>query len=168
MTGLEIEQTKERKMADLKYVTYCGLYCRHCVNFARIPQQAKALYDTMQREGYEFFGPYQAPEFNDFWKHLKKLTELDKTNPSCRGGCGDPGCKIRICAGEKGHEICVYCDEYPCDKFEFLIRQYPALLGDGKKLKEMGMDAWLAEQEARCERGYCFSEGRYDIRNQQE
>jgi hypothetical protein len=67
-------------MADLKYVTYCGLYCRHCVNFARIPQQAKALYDTMKREGYEYFGPHASPEFNNFWKQLGKLTTLDKDN----------------------------------------------------------------------------------------
>jgi len=159
---------EELTMTDLKYVTFCGLYCRHCINFARIPQQAAALYNTMDREGYEHFGPYESPEFNDFWKHLKKLAELDKTNPGCRGGCGDPGCKIRICAKEKGQEICVYCEEYPCDKFEFLVKQYPALLGDGKKIKEMGIEAWLHEQEERCRRGYCFSDGRYDIQNQQE
>ena len=150
-------------MADLKHVTYCGLYCRHCVNYARIPQQAKALYDTMKREGFEYFGPYESPEFNDFWKHLAKLTKQDKTNPACRGGCGDPGCKVRICAREKGVEICVYCDEYPCEKLDFLVRQYPALLGDGKKLKEMGIDAWLVEQEERCERGYCITDGRYEL-----
>ena len=156
-------------MANLKYVTYCGLYCKHCVNFTRIPQQAKALFNTMKREGFEFFGPYQSPEFNDFWKHLKKLTRLDEENPGCRGGegCGDPNCKIRICAREKNIDICVYCDEYPCDKFDFLVKQYPALLGDGQKLKEMGIDDWLVEQEERCKRSYCFSEGRYDIYNNQ-
>ena len=155
-------------MADLKYITYCGLYCRHCVNFARIPQQAKALYNTMEREGFEFFGPYESPEFNDFWKHLKELTEQDKTNPGCRGGCGDPNCQIRICAREKNVDICVFCDEYPCEKLDYVVRQYPALLGDGQKLKELGIDAWLEAQEKRCERGYCFSEGRYDIDMKQE
>jgi hypothetical protein len=151
-------------MADLKYVTYCGLYCKHCVNIARIPQQAKTLHDTMKREGYEYFGPYESSHFNDFWEYLKHLTVLDNECPLCRGGCGDPGCKIRICAREKNQEICVYCDEYPCTHFENLIRQYPALLGDGKRLKELGIDAWIAEQEQRYERGYCFSEGRYDIK----
>jgi hypothetical protein len=155
---------ERKQMADLKYVTYCGLYCKHCTNFARIPQQAKALYQTMKREGYEYFGPYESQEFSDFWKYLQRLTELDKTNPACRGGCGDPNCKIRICAREKGQEICVYCNEYPCNNFEFLIKQYPALLGDGRKLKEMGIDAWIQAQEERCKRGYCFSEGRYNIK----
>jgi hypothetical protein len=153
----------EEIMANLKYVTYCGLYCKHCVNFARIPQQAKALYDTMKREGYEYFGPYESPEFNNFWKHLGKIATPDKDNLGCRtSGCGNPNCKIRICAREKKQDICVFCEEYPCCNFEFLIRQYPALLGDGEKLKEMGIDAWLEEQEERCKRGYCFSEGRYN------
>jgi hypothetical protein len=117
----------------------------------------------MKREGYEFFGPYGSPQFNDFWKYLEHLTVLDKECPACRGGCGDPGCKIRMCAREKNQEICVYCNEYPCSYFENLAKQYPALLGDGKKLKEIGIDAWIEEQERRCRRCYCFSEGRYDI-----
>ena len=151
-------------MADLKYVTYCGLYCKHCTQMARIPQQAKTLYDTMKREGFEYFGPSVWPEFKDFWKHLQYLSEFEKTNTGCRaGGCGDPNCRIRVCAGEKGMEICVYCDEYPCDRFDFLTRQYPSLLGEGQKLKELGIDAWLVEQEERCQRGYCFSESRYNI-----
>ena len=154
-------------MADLKYITYCGLYCKHCTTLARIPQQAKTLYDTMKREGFEFFGPYESPQFNDFWKYLEHLTVLDKECPLCRGGCGDPGCKIRICAREKNQEICVFCDEYPCALFDSLTRQYPALLGEGKMLKELGIDAWLEKQEQRCEMGYCFSESRYDIEHEE-
>ena len=149
-------------MADLKYVAYCGLYCKQCTNLARIPQQAQMLYDTLKREGYEFFGPYETTEFNDFWKYLERLTALGEWCPLCRGGCGNPGCKIRICAQEKDMEICVYCDEYPCENFNELASAYPTLLGEGKKLKELGIDEWLKEQEIRCERGYCFTDSRYD------
>jgi hypothetical protein len=133
-----------------------------------IPRQAKALYNTLKSEGFEFFGPYESEKFNDFWKYLRELAEQDKTNPGCRGGCGDPNCKVRICAREKNMEICVYCDEYPCDNFEMLIKRYPALLGDGQKLKETGIDSWLEAQEERCSRGYCFSDTRYDIETGQQ
>lgn len=150
-------------MTDLKYAAYCGLYCKHCTTLARIPQQAQTLYNTLKREGYEYLGAYENPQFNDFWKYLEHLTKLKNECPLCRGGCGNPGCKIRICAREKDKEICVYCDDYPCELFKNLTRKYPALLGDGKKLKELGIDAWLEEQEKRCERGYSFFEGRYDI-----
>jgi hypothetical protein len=155
-------------MADLKYVTYCGLYCRQCSNMTYIPRQAKALYNTLKREGFDFFGPYESEKFNDFWEYLQELADQDRTNPGCRGGCGDPNCKVRICAREKDVEVCVYCDEYPCDNFEMLIKRYPALLGDGQKLKEIGIDAWLEAQEERCSRGYCFSDSRYDIEPGQE
>ena len=43
-------------MADLRHVTYCGLYCKHCSNIVRIPQQARDLYETLKREGFDFFG----------------------------------------------------------------------------------------------------------------
>ena len=155
-------------MADLKYVAYCGLYCKQCTTLARIPQQAQALYNTMKREGYEFFGSYESPQFKDFWNYLERLTALDKWCPLCRGGCGNPGCEIRICAREKNQEICVYCDEYPCDFFDNLARQYSTLLGEGKKLKEIGINAWLEAQEERCSRGYCFTDSRYDIKPEQE
>jgi hypothetical protein len=151
-------------MADLTYITYCGLYCKHCSVMIRIPRRAKALYEAMKLEGFEFFGPGQSPEFNDFWKHLQYLKDYEENCPGCRGGCCYPQCEIRKCAREKGVEICVYCDEYPCERFnDYLLPRYPALLADGQKLKEMGIDAWIAMQEKRYERGYCLSDGRYEI-----
>ena len=153
-------------MADLKYVTYCGLYCKHCANIARIPLQAKALYDTMKKEGYEYFGPMESPEFNNFWKYLGTLVVLDKECPACRGGCGDPECRIRICAREKQQEICVYCEDYPCAHFQQLARRYPNLIADGSMLKEIGVEAWILEQEQRCQRGFCFSDSRYNINSE--
>ena len=153
-------------MADLKYVTYCGLYCKHCINLARIPHQAKTLYDTMKREGYEYFGPYGSSQFNDFWKYLGQLTVLDKDCPLCRGGCGDPECRIRICAREKRQEICVYCEDYPCTNIQQLARRYPNLIADGSMLKEIGIEAWILEQEQRCQRGFCFSDSRYNINSE--
>lgn len=150
-------------MAELKYVAYCGIFCKHCSNIARIPRQAKELYDTLKREGYEYFGPAISGEFNDFWSYLKSLTTLDEDCPACRGGCGDPQCKIRICAQEKDKEVCVYCDEYPCSHFDRLASVYPNLISDGKKLAELGMEAWIREQELRSERGYCLADGRYDF-----
>ncbi|UCC17663.1 MAG: DUF3795 domain-containing protein [Dehalococcoidales bacterium] len=156
-------------MADLKYVTYCGLYCKQCSNMTYIPQQAKALYNTLKREGFEYFGPYGDEKFNDFWEYLKKLTQLDRVLEGCRkGGCGDPQCQIRMCASEKNQEICMYCEEYPCPKFDLLATRYPTLLGEGKKLKEIGIDAWIEAQEERCSRGYCFADSRYDIDMEQE
>ena len=84
----------------------------------------------------------------------------DKRIPYC------DTCKLYPCAEEKGIDFCGECDEYPCDNFEMLIKRYPALLGDGQILAEIGIDAWLEAQEERCNRGYCFADSRYDIEDQ--
>lgn len=145
-------------MTDLKYVTYCGLYCRLCSKTARIPQLAKALQDTMKKDDYESFGP-SIPGFDVFWQWLSGLAVPQ--DPSCRSGCGNPNCAIRECAQERGQEICVYCEDYPCTRFHQL-RNDPITVADGEMLKAMGIDAWIEEQERRCQRGVCYSDIRYD------
>ena len=92
-------------MTDLKYVTYCGLYCRLCATLARIPQQSSALRETLQKEGWEYFGQYCVHGFKEFWAALEKLSQSDKTCKGCRGGCGDPDCGIRKCARERQVEV---------------------------------------------------------------
>ena len=65
-------------------------------------------------------------------------------------------------------DVCMYCEEYPCQKFDLLAKRYPTLLGEGQKLKEIGIEAWIEAQEERCSRGYCFADSRYDIEPEQE
>ena len=102
----------------LEQVTYCGLYCGLCTSRNRIPKQAGALYETMKKDGWEFFGGGQ-PDFKEFWAFLNKLAEMGP-GCSCREGkCGPPFCAIRNCASEKGIEVCPFCDEYPCNKILF-------------------------------------------------
>ncbi|MDD4161122.1 MAG: DUF3795 domain-containing protein [Methanothrix sp.] len=39
----------------------------------------------------------------------------------CENGGGPPDCTIRICAREKGHELCSFCSDLDtCTKFEWL------------------------------------------------
>jgi len=38
-------------MEKLEQVTYCGLYCGLCAQRNRIPQRARALRETMHKEG---------------------------------------------------------------------------------------------------------------------
>jgi hypothetical protein len=145
---------------DLTYVTYCGLYCRLCSNMSRIPDQAGALLNTMKDEGYEFFGP-TLKDFDEFWAFLQELEAGSETCPGCRGGCGYPGCSIRPCARERDVTVCPECDDYPCEHIAVLARRYPTLLADGAKLQEVGLEKWLALQEARVRRGACYADMRY-------
>ena len=148
-------------MADMKYVTYCGLYCRLCANLARIPQQSSALRETLQREGWEFFGQYAIDGFKEFWAALGKLSDFDKTCNGCRGGCGDPDCGIRKCAREKKIEVCSSCDEYPCALIANLAKRYPNLISDGTRQRQIGIEKWMLEQEQRCRTGFCYADVRH-------
>lgn len=148
-------------MDKLKHVTYCGLYCRLCANFARIPRQASALRDTMRRDGWEDYGPHVLPGFKEFWAALGRLSRLDRTCPGCRGGCGPPHCEIRPCARERGVEVCSACEDFPCARIEPLAARYPNLISDALRQREIGLEAWIKEQEDRCRRGFAYGDIRH-------
>ncbi len=146
-------------MPDLRHVTYCGLYCGLCSHHNRIPKQAETLRESMRKEGYEHWGK-GLPGFEAFWDFLKLLVESE-FNGGCRGGkCGSPFCSIRKCAQAKGVDVCPFCDEYPCRRIESLAKGYIMMPADAKRMKEIGLDRWIEEQEARKATGFCYVDTR--------
>ncbi|MCE5340275.1 MAG: DUF3795 domain-containing protein [Planctomycetaceae bacterium] len=143
-------------MDNLKYVTYCGLYCKLCAEIARIPAQASALQQTLKKSGWEIFGHEEVPEFKVFCKALNFFSKLNETCPGCRGGCGNPKCPIRKCIEEKKLKVCADCEQFPCEHFDRLTKKYPNLIADVKRQKEIGLLKWIEEQEKRCEAGACY------------
>jgi len=144
----------ELKMKESSaYLCYCGLNCKLCSLVATLPKQARALFETMQEDGWEFYGQELFPQFPEFWAVLKELKQMDETTPLCKGGCGDPDCAIRKCAISKGLEVCAFCAEYPCERLISFTRRYPFLLENNDRIKEIGVVAWLAEQDELAARG---------------
>lgn len=139
----------------LKLVTYCGLYCDLCGQRARIAPQADALRESMAKEGYEFWGK-EIAGFTDFWRFLTNLADPEKACPGCRQDGGPPFCTIRKCAREKGLELCVDCEEYPCRRIHAIAEGYPTLLSESKRIKKIGIDAWIEEQKQRAETGFAY------------
>jgi hypothetical protein len=111
----------------------------------------------MAKEGYEYWGN-EIKGFPDFWKFLNNLCEPDKACPGCRQNGGPPFCGIRKCAKKKGHDICVYCPDYPCHRIETLAKGYPTLVPDGNRIKEIGLDKWLDEQKQRVATGFVYAD----------
>lgn len=147
---------------DLKLVTYCGLYCRLCAQCGRIPRQAQRLRESMDREGYPFWGK-AIPDFEVFWQFLTDLADENRQCQGCRSGaCGDPDCAIRRCAVERGITICPLCEDYPCEPIHTLAARYPTLIADGLQLKDLGLHAWIVYQEARAATGFAYCDIRYD------
>lgn len=147
-------------MDKLKFVTYCGLYCGLCSSRCRTHLIAKSLRDLMSKEGYEYWGK-EIPGFKEFWKFLDNLCDPDKNCPGCRDGGGPPFCAIRKCAKEKKVDVCVFCDEYPCNKIQMLAKGYVTLIADGKIMKDIGIDEWIKEQEERAKTGFAYVDIRH-------
>lgn len=144
----------------LQLVGYCGLGCGLCAHRNRIPQRAKLLRETLHEEGmdswYEYY-PSMKDTFPTFWKFLDSLAKM---NCTCRTGGGPPDCKIRICAKEKEVDVCPFCAEYPCSLIESLAEHYVMVIQDGKRLRKIGLKAWVKEQEARAKRGVVYADTR--------
>ncbi|MBN1330541.1 MAG: DUF3795 domain-containing protein [Candidatus Heimdallarchaeota archaeon] len=118
--------------------SYCGLYCGACF----VVQGAK---DNQQGEIIALY---------------KNYFQLEKDDIRCQGckskgyvfkGCRN--CQIRTCAQSKNYEFCYECSEFPCEKIERfknsgLAHTFMAVQ-NLSKLKEIGIDAWLKEQEVR-------------------
>jgi hypothetical protein len=146
-------------MDQLEFVAYCGLYCGLCAERTRIPERAAALQQAMAEEGWPFWGP-TFPDFVEFWRFLEQLG----TNggcPGCRAGGGNPQCPIRICARERGVELCSQCPDLPCEHVEALAARYPTLLADNRRLQALGLARWLEEQAERARRGVVYADIRY-------
>ncbi len=145
-------------MDSNKYVAHCGLYCRLCDAIARIPPQSKALLETLKRGGWKDFGEKLFPDFEAFWSVLEKLGRFDETMKACTGGCGDPSCKIRVCASGRGIAVCSSCPDYPCDLIEEFAEKYPIILDFGRDQQEIGLEAWIQKQEELCRSGFAYGD----------
>ena len=150
----------ESETESLKYVTYCGLYCGLCTQRSRIPQQAKALRDSMAKDGFDQWGQ-DMPNFKEFWSFLNQWCDLKNCCQGCRQGGGNPECEIRKCIQQRNIDFCPSCEDYPCDHISELCKIYPILIADGQRLKEIGVEQWIPEQHKRAETGFVYS----DIRN---
>ena len=141
-----------------KYACYCGLYCGHCAVKAKVEPAAKALYEEMLSAGFEDVIAY-IPGGEGFWPFLKSMAD-EGMCVSCQDGSGDPGCAIRLCAKEKGMEMCAFCDAYPCEKITAFFNAsvgYTVLEQDNALLRDKGWEAWMALQEERREKGFVYS-----------
>jgi len=125
---------------------------------AKIEPAAKVLHEEMKKAGFEDIIHF-LPGGDGFWQFLTGMTE-DGICVSCRDGSGNPGCAVRVCAKEKGVEMCAFCQDYPCDGFAAFFEGYPILEHDNALLREKGWDAWAALQDERQAAGYTYADHR--------
>ncbi len=98
-------------------IAYCGLDCFQC------PAYIATQEDSDDKRG----------ETAEMWSKMFKVEiPIDKINCD---GCKSGGkrlfqhclvCEIRACAQKKGLENCGYCEDFACDRVEFVLNAVPA------------------------------------------
>jgi hypothetical protein len=139
-----------------KYTCYCGLYCENCAVRVKVNPAAEVLYREMKKAGFEEV-VHHIPGGAEFWSFLKNMAE-NWICVSCREGSGNPGCKVRICAQEKGVEMCALCKEYPCELTDNFDAGYPMLKNDNDLLRNEGWEAWGKLQDERKAKGFTYAD----------
>jgi hypothetical protein len=70
-----------------------------------------------------------------------------------------PECKMLLCAKEKGHEYCYECADFPCqvliDFGSDGIDHHNRTVENLKRMKEMGIEAWIEDQKRKKEVEFC-------------
>ena len=141
---------------DRKYICYCGLYCGNCSVKVKVEPAAKLLHKEMTQAGFEDVINF-IPGGEGFWKFLKGMCSPGICI-SCQDGGGDPGCAVRICAKEKGVELCALCGSYPCDKLAAFFKRLPLFEKDNALIREQGIEAWAKLQDERLAKGFTYSD----------
>ncbi len=146
-------------MKNEDYVTYCGLYCKLCGKHQDIPKKASDLKKLLIKEDFDEWGN-QFKEYNDFWIMLNRLIDVGDDECCKTDKCGAPFCGIRKCAKAKKIVACPFCNEYPCEIIKPLAKREGTLLFDGYRLRDLGLEEWIKEQEIRREEGFCYADVR--------
>ena len=140
---------------DKRYACYCGLYCENCAIKVKVYPAAKTLYDEMRQAGFNDVVE-SLPGGNEFWSFLKDMAE-NWICVSCRDGSGNPGCEVRVCAREKGVEMCALCESYPCELIDNFDEGYPILKQDNALLRDKGWEDWARLQDERKAGGFTYT-----------
>lgn len=148
---------KEMTMNTAELTSYCGLYCGACdIYQKRIGNTGKELQSVLTAFKFDQYA-HMIPgleEYESFEKVLGNMIQMFGQCAACRGGGGDPACKIRLCAKEKGVESCALCPEVPCENFKAFMEFNPHIKDELARIKEMGLEGWSQHMQKKVDKGF--------------
>jgi len=141
-------------MADEReMISYCGLYCSECPNHTgRIADLSRDLRKELRSVRFDktaeslselsFFTMFK--DYDTCYAVLGGMVKL-RCKHACRGGGGNPYCKIRKCCQRKELEGCWLCDEFvTCEKLQELKANHgEAHIKNLRKIERKGIDGFL-------------------------
>ena len=120
----------------------CGLYCGACSIIAAVRRGDPQLLELIAGGVAEYLGqPVEVKALS--WEGCLS----DVRASVCRE------CTLRACALEKGLAHCAQCADFPCQQIiDFNndgFRHHSEVLDNIRRQQEIGIDAWVKEQEER-------------------
>lgn len=106
-------------------IGFCGIWCGSCAGGnGAIVELARRFEELAGRQRLEKWVPKNF-DFQEFMKGLASIKAMSLC-PGCRKGGGNPACKVRICALQKGVNECSSCEALlECRNFEQLENENP-------------------------------------------
>jgi hypothetical protein len=139
---------------DEKFTSYCGLCCIDCIPscaelFSLADSFDKMLKD-LQFEHYAELKSGVMEEFRDYPTFLSVLHHIRglRCSGPCRLGGGDPRCRIRQCAQDKGFSGCWQCNtRQDCERLDRLRTIHPHIDYHLDLIQQMGPAGWFLERK---------------------
>ena len=131
----------------------CGVYCGQCpVGNGRVRMMAMELKRLVDTARYDWVSNMvKSFSFDEFRKGLEWFS--DSQCPMCLNGGGAP-CENRKCAYGKSLQSCLLCNEYlTCKNTEYQRDVYPFVADNYERVKQIGFQRYLAEEEERTKAG---------------
>ena len=132
-----------------KLVAYCGLYCGDCFGYkGKVADLARDLRKELRQAKFDRVAeeiPFKEfKKYKECYEVLGAMVRL-RCNKACRGGGGNPFCKMRKCCQKKEIEGCWECDEFEtCKKLASLKPIHgDANLKNLRKIKKQGTVAFI-------------------------
>jgi len=145
-------------MKEEDLITYCGIYggaCARWCGYTAFRDNINLLAEWLDAQGYQHWMSHESKEF-DYVEFRKGLEFFGKNDSwlvcykCCKGGDGNPECKIRKCCKERKLEICFDCDEFPCT----IVRENQEIIERSEKYKALGKLEWLRHQVKKANEGF--------------
>ncbi|TYB31750.1 MAG: DUF3795 domain-containing protein [Candidatus Mcinerneyibacterium aminivorans] len=131
---------------ELRYDSYCGLYCGACPFF------------NATVEGEE--------KLDKLYEKIKENNnQIEKSDLKCKGCKSNThsayceNCEIRVCIEKKDLNFCYECDQYPCEFLSNFRKDSAAhhsiIFKNLETIQMLGVDKWIENQEKRWQCDNC-------------
>jgi hypothetical protein len=128
-------------------VGFCGIWCGSCPGGNGVVLELTRKYEQVIKRNQAALEKWAPKEFS-FKGLMKELAHIQAMPqcPGCRQGGGNPTCKVRICALNKGLTYCGQCEQLlTCENYAELEKSNPKIKEGLLEIKNKGQKVLAAK-----------------------